>query len=222
MSTATLHLNQLEGGYPGHRVLRPTNLTATHGDIVLITGPNGAGKTTLINAIAGHVLTSGQIWVDGQDISRWPADRRARAGIALVPQHRGLFAGLTAAEHLRLATTDASAVDDVLDRLPHLRTRLRHRPSQLSGGEQQMLAIARALVRSPRLLLLDEPAEGLAATVVGELVRVIADVAAAGGTVLVTEPGTGTAAWPDARHHELRRGLLTPVLAATDAQGARP
>ncbi|MEV0453669.1 ABC transporter ATP-binding protein [Catellatospora methionotrophica] len=221
MSTAMLQLDQLEGGYPGHRVLRPATLTATHGDIVLITGPNGAGKTTLINAIAGHVLTSGRLQFDGQDISRWPADRRARAGIALVPQHRGLFAGLTAAEHLRLAATDITAIDDVLDRLPHLRTRLRHRPSQLSGGEQQMLAIARALVRSPRLLLLDEPAEGLAAKVVGELADIVADVAAAGGTVLVTEPGTGTAVWPDARRYDLCRGVLTPVLAATDVPGAR-
>ncbi|MEU8007227.1 ATP-binding cassette domain-containing protein [Catellatospora sp. NPDC049111] len=219
MSTARLHLNQLEAGYRGHRVLRPATLTAAPGDIILITGPNGAGKTTLIQAVAGHVQASGRITFDGRDITHWPADRRARAGIALVPQDRGLFASLTAAEHLRLAARTDTATDDILTLLPHLRTRLRHRPSQLSGGEQQMLAIARALVRQPRLLLLDEPAEGLATAVAADLARVIGDFAATGGTALISEHHAGATTWRHLHRYHLHRGELIAA-AASHANGA--
>lgn len=223
MTAATvLHLDKVTSGYPGHRVLQPVNLTAAPGQIVVVNGSNAAGKSTLIHTVAGHLpAASGRILLDGRDITNWPAHRRARAGIGLVPQERQLFASLTVAEHLHLAAATQAAVDHVLGLLPHLRTRLRHRPAQMSGGEQQMLALARALVRQPRLLLLDEPAEGLATAVADNLARIITGLATAGTTVLITEHHAALATLQHAHHYQLSRGVLTRSATTAHTHGAK-
>lgn len=187
-----LRISGLNAGYGGGTVLHDVALTVGAGRIQAIVGRNGAGKTTLVHAIAGLLRPySGTIAVSGVDLAGKPAHRIARAGVGLVPQGRRVFASLTVAEHLRLAlggTQDPMWTEGrVLDLMPRLAQRLRHRGDQLSGGEQQMLALARALLTQPRLLLLDEPCEGLAGEVASRVREVVAGLAAAGMTVLIVE-----------------------------------
>jgi branched-chain amino acid transport system ATP-binding protein len=159
-----LRVSRLSAGYGGGTVLHDIDLTVGTGRVQAVVGRNGAGKTTLVHAIAGLLSPySGTVDVSGTDLAGAPAYRIARAGVGLVPQGRRVFASLTVAEHLRLIPSGPMWTPDrVLDLMPRLAQRLRHRGDQLSGGEQQMLAIARALLTQPRLLLLDEPCEGLA------------------------------------------------------------
>ncbi|MCW6008155.1 ATP-binding cassette domain-containing protein [Micromonospora sp. CPCC 205371] len=187
-----LRIDRLNAGYGGGSVLHDVDLSAGEGRVQAIVGRNGAGKTTLVHAIAGLLRPySGAIEVSGVDLAGQPAHRIARAGVGLVPQGRRVFASLTVAEHLRLATSQRDnpiwTVGRVLDLLPRLAQRLGHRGDQLSGGEQQMLALARALLTQPRLLLLDEPCEGLAGEVAGRVREVVAGLAAGGMTVLIVE-----------------------------------
>jgi branched-chain amino acid transport system ATP-binding protein len=187
-----LRISRLNAGYGGGTVLHDVDLSIDAGRVQAIVGRNGAGKTTLVHAIAGLLRPySGTIEVSGVDLAGRPAHRIARAGVGLVPQGRRVFASLTVAEHLRLAFIGREdpmwTVGRVLDLLPRLAQRLRHRGNQLSGGEQQMLAIARALLTQPRLLLLDEPCEGLAGEVADRVREVVSGLAADGMTVLLVE-----------------------------------
>jgi branched-chain amino acid transport system ATP-binding protein len=223
MSTPTLRLTGLHSGYPGQSVLHKVDLTVPAGHITVIGGHNAAGKTTLINTIAGHLpATRGTITLHGRDITAWPAHRRTRAGIGLVPQGKHLFGSLTVAEHLTVGGKGRRVRDEVLDRLPHLRLRLSHRPAQLSGGEQQMLAIARALTLHPSVLLLDEPAEGLATPVIGRLAEIITSLASSGTAVLMTEHRAALTTTLDATHWWLRRGTLTPSRPVQADRGTGP
>ncbi len=182
-----LSIRGLVAGYGGGRVLHGIDLDVPSGTVTTVIGPNGAGKTTFVHAVAGLVApAAGTVAFAGAVLSGRPAHRIARSGVALVPQGRRVFASLTVAEHLRLTGGDSSAA---LSLFPELRRRLRHRGDQLSGGEQQMLAIARALLRRPRLLLLDEPCEGLAADVAGRVRALVRELARAGTTVLLVEQG---------------------------------
>ena len=181
-----------ELGHSGAPVLAGVELALSVGEAHAVVGPNGAGKTTLLNALAGlHPAPGARISIDGRPVTiRGPLDA-LRTGIALVPQGRRLWGRLTVAEHLavaRAASPTGANTPDVLDVLPQLALRLRHRGGQLSGGEQQMLAIARALLANPRLLLLDEPAEGLAPTVAADLATLLNNRIDNGLTVLVAEP----------------------------------
>jgi branched-chain amino acid transport system ATP-binding protein len=196
----------------GREVLRGVDLSAEPGELTAVLGANGAGKTTLIHTVMGigparrargHIrLTAGG---HTRDVSRWPAHRRARAGLALVPQGRRVFATLTVAEHFTLLpgpTTATRAVRQgsdpaglwTVERLvtvfPQLGMRLTTQGRHLSGGEQQMLAIARALLTQPRLVLLDEPTEGLSPPLVQRVGQLIADLAAHGAAVLLATPDT--------------------------------
>jgi branched-chain amino acid transport system ATP-binding protein len=187
-----LRISGLNAGYGGGTVLHDVALTVEAGRIQAIVGRNGAGKTTLVHAIAGLLRPySGTITVSDVDLAGKPAHRIARTGVGLVPQGRRVFASLTVAEHLRLALAGRHnpmwTVGRVLDLMPRLAQRLGHRGNQLSGGEQQMLALARALLTQPRLLLLDEPCEGLAGEVASRVREVIAGLAAGGMTVLIVE-----------------------------------
>ena len=193
-----LRISQLSAGYDGGTVLHDVDLDIATGTVQALVGRNGAGKSTLVHAIAGLVRPyRGVVEVDGVDVARSPAHRIARAGVGLVPQGRRVFPRLTVAEHLALATGRPAryatrsgvnwTVPRVLELLPRLAERLRHRGNQLSGGEQQMLAIARALLTQPRVLLLDEPSEGLAPDLAARVRELVAGLATAGLSVLLVE-----------------------------------
>ncbi|MCN0177408.1 ATP-binding cassette domain-containing protein [Salinispora arenicola] len=194
VGTPVLRVRNLRAGYTGAPMLTDITLDVRAGRVTAVVGRNGAGKSTLLNAIAGlHPTEPGtDVLLHGQSLTGCDARRRAHAGLGIVPQGRRLFAGLTVDEHLTLPrprSTRSGAVDarHVLDLFPALAQRRRHRPHQLSGGEQQMLALARALLTSPDVLLLDEPSEGLAPAVVGQLATMVTGLAAAGTAVLLAE-----------------------------------
>ncbi|WP_202619298.1 ABC transporter ATP-binding protein [Ornithinimicrobium cavernae] len=190
--TPVLSTRGLVSGYAGSRVLDGVDLDLAEGRVLALLGRNGVGKSTLVNTIMGLVRPmAGSVTVAGQEVAGARPDRIAGLGLGLVPQGRRVFAPLTVAEHLEIADRAGRAGNwtrqRVLDLLPRLGERLRHRGDQLSGGEQQMLAIARALLTNPTILLLDEPSDGLAPSVVQQVAEVVQEVCRAGMSVLLVE-----------------------------------
>ena len=185
--TDLLSLEAVSAGYREAVVVDDVSLRIAPGESVALLGRNGMGKSTLLGTILGLTrLHRGTIRFDGTEVTRWPTHARARAGIGWVPQERRMWASLTVDEHLSaVATPGAWDLARVRKLFPRLAERSLHRGSQLSGGEQQMLAIARALVTNPKLLLLDEPMEGLAPIVVEELAGVLRSLAAAGTMAII-------------------------------------
>lgn len=173
--TALLHIEKLVAGYGEARVLSHVDLTLKAGRSLALLGRNGAGKTTLVDTIAGVTTHhAGAIRFDGRDISRLPPERRAPFGIGWVPQERNIFPSLTVEENLTAtARPGAWSLERAYQMFPRLKERRRNMGNQLSGGEQQMLAVARALLLNPKLLLLDEPLEGLAPIIVDELLAAL-------------------------------------------------
>jgi branched-chain amino acid transport system ATP-binding protein len=178
-----LALEKVSASYGRGRVLHEVDLEVAAGSVSVVLGANGAGKTTLLRAVCGMVGREGSIVYEGARIDRLPTEEVARLGVAHVPEGRGTFANLTTEENLRLgayARRDRRDVDSVFERVyryfPRLAERRGQRAGTLSGGEQQMLAIARALMSSPKLMLLDEPSFGLAPLVVEELYRIMRDI----------------------------------------------
>ncbi|MEV1328060.1 ABC transporter ATP-binding protein [Micromonospora costi] len=192
-----LRLDRVCSGYGGGTVLHDVTIRVPAGGVQAVVGRNGAGKSTLVHTIAGLVRPhQGHIEIAGVPVAGRQPHRIARAGIGLVPQGRRVFSRLTVAEHLVLAAAPWRAatpggegwtVPRVLELLPRLGVRLRHRGDQLSGGEQQMLAIARALLGQPRVLLLDEPCEGLATDLAARVRQLVGQLAGTGLTVLLVE-----------------------------------
>jgi len=191
--TALLELEDVEARYGPVHVLHRISLAVEEGSVVAVLGPNGAGKTTTLRAISGTVRRSGTIRFAGQELKRLGPDAVTRLGIAHVPEGRGTFSELTVWENLRLgAYTRRGSIRPELERVysyfPWLAERRGQQAGTLSGGEQQMLALARAFVLRPRLLLLDEPSLGLAPILVAELFRIVRELNEKEGlTVLVVE-----------------------------------
>jgi branched-chain amino acid transport system ATP-binding protein len=183
-----LQVRSLHGGYGRGDVLQGVDIDVAAGGVTAVLGPNGAGKTTLLRAITGMVDRRGQVHLDGRPIDRASTEDIARLGVAHVPEGRGTFMRLTADENIRLgahARRDAAAVAEdtarVYRHLPRLAERRRQQAGTLSGGEQQMLAIGRALMMRPRLILMDEPSFGLAPRIVEEIYGILRQVSAAEG-----------------------------------------
>lgn len=179
MTTALMHTDDLTVGYGKLAVARHINLTLDPGKITAVLGPNGAGKTTLLLTLSGFIpALGGRIDLDGTPVKRPSAQQMNQHGVVLVPDTRALFNQLTPLENLRLGAKKGKAgVDAALDLFPGLRARLKIRTGMLSGGEQQMLAVARALVQEPRILLIDEMSMGLAPVIVEHLVPIVRQVA---------------------------------------------
>ncbi len=186
-----LTLEALNAHYGASHILQGVDLEVPDGKIAAVLGRNGVGKTTTVRTIMGLVRpTSGRVLLDGRDIAGWPPHRIARAGVAYVPEGRLIFPDLSVIENIRVAERrpgKAWPLARLLELFPALRERAGNKGAQLSGGEQQMLAIARALVSDPQVLLLDEPSQGLAPLVVRELARVIRLLCDDGVTVLLIE-----------------------------------
>jgi ABC-type branched-subunit amino acid transport system ATPase component len=200
--TPLLSCRRLDVGYGPVQVLFGVDFEVSEGELVALLGTNGAGKSTLLKAVAGLVAPrAGTVELDGRDITGAPAEARARAGVALMPGGKGVFPGLTVEEHLRLAgwlyrgdrRRWVEARDEALALFPHLAERLDQPAANLSGGEQQMLALAQTLMGRPRLLLVDELSLGLAPTVVGHLLGVLRDIHASGITVVIVEQSVNLA-----------------------------
>ena len=186
-----LRIEGLNTHYGASHILQGVDLHVSKGRICALLGRNGVGKTTMVRTIMGLVRpTSGKILLDGEDIAGWPPHLVARAGVAYVPEGRLIFPDLSVLENIRVGERKPArtwTLERVLDLFPSLRERAGNRGWQLSGGEQQMLAIARALVSDPRVVLLDEPSQGLAPLVVRELAEVIKRLCDEGVTILLIE-----------------------------------
>lgn len=187
-----LRLEGVSGGYGGALVLRDLTFEAAAGEVTCVMGRNGVGKTTLMRAIMGQVrAVTGSIRLDRLELSNLPAHQVPRQGIGYVPQGRRLFGPLTVAENLEIGLMTRAKGSDTRDRVlqlfPRLRERMAQTASTLSGGEQQMLAIARALCLEPKVLLLDEPTEGLQPSMIAAIREVVVGLKASGVAIILVE-----------------------------------
>ena len=211
-----LELEGVEARYGPIKALHGVTLTVGEGEIVALLGANGAGKTTTLRTVSGTVRHDGRIVFDGRAIGRRSPDRIARLGVAHVPEGRGLFSELTVWENLRMGAyvrgerrVLKKEASRVFEYFPWMERRRDQQAATLSGGEQQMVALARALVSRPRLLMLDEPSLGLAPTVVQELFRIVKALNANDGlTVLVVEQNANVALGAAARAFVLEVGRV--------------
>ncbi len=223
--TTLLELDRVEAHYGPVQALRDVSLTVSEGEVVAVLGANGAGKTTTLRAISGTVARSGAIELDGNELKRGP-EAAAKAGIAHVPEGRGTFVDLSVMENLRLGAytrRDKSVKEDIKrmsEYFPWMVERGGQRAGTLSGGEQQMLALARALMSRPRLLLLDEPSLGLAPMIVREFFRIVRELNEKEGlTVLVVEQDARIALRSSARAYVLEVGRVALTGSSKQLQG---
>ncbi len=222
--TNILELKQLAVHYGGIRAVKGIDLVVAEGELVCLIGANGAGKTTALKAIAGMLpLAAGSITYQGQPSAGLRPFELVRRGLALVPEGRGVFGQLSVAENLAMGAyvrDDPQAVASDRERMlglfPRLKERLLQSAGTLSGGEQQMLAIARALMSRPRLLLLDEPSMGLAPLVVEKIFEIIVNVAREGVTILLVEQNARLALETCQRAYVMESGLISLHGAAAD------
>ena len=211
-----LEVHDLQVAYGPATALWGLSFTLRDAELLCIVGPNGAGKTTLINTLAGmHRARSGRIVLDGRDITSLPAHRFCDAGIALVPEGRRLFTGMTVRENLEIGSIlpaakarRAQSLASVLALFPALEAKLGQAAGELSGGQQQMVAIARALMACPRLLLLDEPSLGLSPLITSEMFSAIQRINQQGTAVLLVEQNVATALRVAHRAHVLEQGRI--------------
>lgn len=196
MSELVLDVAQLRASYGKVQALHDINLRLERGSIATVIGPNGAGKSTLLNAIMGVMPAQGAVHYQGQAVQRWSLEQRVMAGIALVPERRELFSTMSVEDNLllggfrRVRLRQAQPLDQlatVFDLFPRLKERRTQQAGTLSGGERQMLAIGRAMMAKPELLMLDEPSLGLAPRIVKEILHIVSELRTAGISVLLVE-----------------------------------
>lgn len=206
-----LELRGVTAGYGRTRVLEDVSIEVPTGGAVAIMGHNGAGKTTLLRVAVGLLpVMSGQVLLDGQDVTRLRPNKRVARGLGYVPQGQLSFPQMTTLENLQLVSTDRSAIDGVLDTFPALRELLARRAGLLSGGQRQQLAIARTLLTKPRMLILDEPTEGIQPNVVAEIESVVTALTARGDlSVLLVEQHVGFALRSTDSYYVLESGRIT-------------
>jgi branched-chain amino acid transport system ATP-binding protein len=211
-----LEINDLQIAYGAAPAVWGVSMTVRQGELLCVVGPNGAGKTTLINTIAGmQKSASGSIRLAGKDITRMPAHQFCGAGIAIVPEGRRLFASMTVLENLELGSylpaakeKRAETLAEVLEIFPAVKEKLSSLAGNLSGGQQQMVAIARALMARPKLLLLDEPSLGLSPLIVKDMFAAIKKINAAGMTILLVEQNVAMAMAVSHRAYVLELGRV--------------
>ena len=219
-----LEVKNLRVGYGGIQAVKGISLTVASGELVALIGSNGAGKTTTLKALAGLLHpASGELLYDGKSLHDIPAHRRVRNGLALVPEGRGIFARLSVEENLQMGAytrDDKAEIAHDMRRIYELFPRLAERRAQLagtlSGGEQQMVAMGRAMMSRPKLLMLDEPSMGLAPMMVAKIFETIRDIAAQGVSILLVEQNAKLALEVAQRGYVLESGLVT--LSGTSAE----
>jgi branched-chain amino acid transport system ATP-binding protein len=220
-----LEVKDLRVHYGKIEAIKGISITVNQGEIVTLIGANGAGKTTLLKTISGlRPISSGSITFDGQDIGSLPAFRRVDLGISQAPEGRGVFPGMTVLENLEMGKynrkTRKSEMEEDLTKVYTLFPRLQERAKQaggtLSGGEQQMLAIGRALMARPKVLLLDEPSMGLAPQMIANIFRIITEINAQGVTILLVEQNAQQALQRADRAYVLETGTITKEAKAKD------
>lgn len=216
-STPMLDVRQVDVAYGGIRAVRQLSMQVYPGELVALIGANGAGKSTTLRAICGLVpLAAGSIHYQGQSLAGQPVHAMVRQGLVMVPEGRGIFPQLTIEENLHMGAYSrsdkaaiAQEVEQVYTRFPRLAERRKQTAGTLSGGEQQMLAMGRAILSKPKLLLLDEPTMGLAPIMVDKIFEVIQDISAQGVTILLIEQNARLALEASQRGYVLESGELT-------------
>ncbi len=210
-----LEVNNMETSYGQSQVLFGIDLKINQGEVVTLIGRNGMGKTTTINSIMGLVKTkSGEIIFDGTHVQKWPPYKIARTGIGLVPEGRHIFPNLSVYENLEATSSNRFKImnpwtlDRVLELFPRLKDRLNNMGNQLSGGEQQMLAIGRALMTNPRLLILDEATEGLAPLIKNEIWDCLKGLKSSGQSILVVDKSIKALTDLADRHYIMEKGKI--------------
>jgi branched-chain amino acid transport system ATP-binding protein len=224
VSTPLLDVRELSVSYGAIQAIREIGVTVSTGEVVALIGANGAGKTTLLRTIAGlQQPVGGEIYFDGQEIDGHPPHRLAKKGLNLVPEGRGILTRLSVLENLLLGAVARlnkrepdHDLEEVYTRFPRLGERRAQKAGSLSGGEQQMLAIGRAMMGEPRLLMLDEPSLGLAPLIVREIFAVIAELKEAGTTVLLVEQNARAALKISDRAYVLDQGQIAMEGSAED------
>jgi branched-chain amino acid transport system ATP-binding protein len=218
-----LRLDGVSASYRGLKALQGVSLEVAAGEIVAVVGANGAGKSTLLKAISGQVATEGTIELDGSSIARVPAYAITRMGVGLVPEGRRLFPRLSVEDNLRLGAYAKRGTPDrfkplglVFSLFPRLQERLPQRAETLSGGEQQMLAIGRALMTQPRLLMLDEPSQGIMPKLVDDILAAVVRIRALGVTILLVEQRLAEALEIADRAYVLQTGRIVMSGKAAD------
>jgi branched-chain amino acid transport system ATP-binding protein len=214
--TTLLSVRGLHAWYGESHILHGVEFNVQQGEVVTLLGRNGAGKTTTLKAIMGMVgKRTGSVLYEGQETIDLPSNRIARLGIAFCPEERGIFASLDVEENLLLppaVRAGGLSVDAIFDLFPNLKERLRSQGTKLSGGEQQMLAIARILRTGARLLLLDEPTEGLAPVIIEQIGRTIRRLKQEGFTILLVEQNFRFAGTVADRHYVVDRGKVIDMI----------
>lgn len=206
-----LEIKGVTAGYGRTKVLHDVTVEIPAGQAVSVMGHNGAGKTTLLRVATGLIpVMSGQVLIDGEDVTRMPPSKRVQRGLGYVPQGQQSFPQMTTLENLQLVAKRQSDIDDVFDLFPVLKELLGRRAGLLSGGQRQQLAIARTLLTNPKLLVLDEPTEGIQPNIVADIERVIIDLTRRGDlSVLLVEQHVGFALRSTNSFYVLQSGRIT-------------